>query len=106
MTPSLSYDSRDHYFMPTEGAIASTAFKVAGLGGTTYFVKSDLAGKWYYPLLKNPDWGGTYVLSVGGAIGYGFGYSGPSGLPLFERYFPGRNQLRARVRRSQSWPAR
>ena len=89
VTPTLSYDSRDHYFMPTEGAIASAGVKVAGLGGTTYFIKSDLAGKWYYPLLKNPDWGGTYVLSLGGAIGYGFGYSGATGLPLFERYFPG-----------------
>src|SRR5262245_13420821 len=89
VTPSLSYDSRDHYFMPTEGAIANAGVKVAGLGGTTYFIKSDLAGKWYYPLLKNPDWGGTYVLSLGGAIGYGFGYSGATGLPLFERYFPG-----------------
>ncbi len=89
VTPSVSYDSRDQYFNPTEGAIGNTSFKLAGLGGTTYFFKGDLAGKWYYPVFKDPDWGGTYTLSLGGAIGYGVGYNGPSSLPLFERYFPG-----------------
>jgi outer membrane protein insertion porin family len=62
---------------------------VAGLGGSSHFVKSDLSGRWHYPLLKAPDWGGNYTLALGGALGYGVGYSGRSDLPLFERYFPG-----------------
>lgn len=37
--------------------------------------------------------GGSYVLALGGALGYGVGYAKSSSnghdLPLFERYFPG-----------------
>ena len=89
VTPNLSYDSRDHFFAPTKGALSNFSFKIAGLGGSSNFLKSDLSGRWYYPLLKDPNWGGTYTLSLGGALGYGVGYSGRSNLPLFERYFPG-----------------
>jgi outer membrane protein insertion porin family len=89
VTPSFSYDSRDHFFAPTEGTISNFSVKVAGLGGSSHFVKSDLSGRWHYPLLKAPDWGGNYTLALGGALGYGVGYSGRSDLPLFERYFPG-----------------
>jgi outer membrane protein insertion porin family len=32
---------------------------------------------------------GTFVFSIGGTFGYGFGYGGRRDLPLFERYFPG-----------------
>ncbi|HWP56334.1 MAG TPA: outer membrane protein assembly factor BamA [Candidatus Acidoferrales bacterium] len=89
VTPSLSYDSRDHFFAPTKGAISSLSLKIAGLGGDSRFLKADLGGRWYYPLLKDPNWGGTYTLAVGGALGYGIGYGGTTNLPLFERYFPG-----------------
>jgi outer membrane protein insertion porin family len=88
MTPSLTYDSRDHFFNPTEGSKSALSFKFAGLGGDTQFIKPDLAARWYYPLLKDPNWGGAYVLGLGGSLGYGAGFSG-SDLPLFERYFIG-----------------
>lgn len=91
--PGLTYDSRDHYFNPTEGTKSLFAVKLAGLGGDSRFVKTDLAARWYYPLLKDPKWGGSYVLALGGTVGYGVGYAKSSGpdhdLPLFERYFPG-----------------
>jgi outer membrane protein insertion porin family len=91
--PGFTYDSRDHFFNPTEGAKSLFAVKLAGLGGDSRFVKNDLGARWYYPLLKDPNWGGAYVLALGGAIGYGVGYAKGSGsghdLPLFERYFPG-----------------
>jgi outer membrane protein insertion porin family len=89
VTPNLSYDSRDHFFAPSKGAVSNLSVKFAGLGGTSHFLKSDLSGHWYFPLLKDPNWGGTYTFSLGGALGYGLGYSGNSHLPLFERYFPG-----------------
>jgi outer membrane protein insertion porin family len=91
--PGFTYDSRDHFFSPTEGTKSLFAVKIAGLGGDSRFVKTDIGARWYYPLLKDPNWGGSYVLSLGGALGYGVGYANASSnghdLPLFERYFPG-----------------
>ncbi len=91
--PGFTYDSRDHFFSPTEGTKSLFAVKIAGLGGDSRFVKTDIGARWYYPLLKDPNWGGSYVLALGGALGYGVGYAKASSnghdLPLFERYFPG-----------------
>ena len=93
LTPNLSYDSRDHFFNPTEGTLAGFSLKYAGLGGDNSFLKGDTRGRWHYPLLKDPNWGGTYTLALGGALGYGAGLkdrpNGKKDLPLFERYFPG-----------------
>jgi len=93
VTPSLSYDSRDHYFAPTEGTLSGLSFKYAGLGGDNNFLKSDAKARWHYPLLKDPNWGGSYVLALGGTLGYGLSLkdrsNGKKELPLFERYFPG-----------------
>jgi outer membrane protein insertion porin family len=88
MTPSVSYDSRDHFFSPTEGTKSAFSVKFAGLGGDTRFIKSDVSARWHYPLLKDPNWGGAYVLALGGTLGYGFGFA-QNDLPLFERYFIG-----------------
>ncbi|MBI2228326.1 MAG: outer membrane protein assembly factor BamA [Deltaproteobacteria bacterium] len=93
VTPNMSYDSRDHFFNPTEGTKSALSIKFAGLGGDTRFIKSDVSARWHYPLLKDPNWGGTYVLALGGSLGYGIGFddssSAGSDLPLFERYFIG-----------------
>jgi outer membrane protein insertion porin family len=52
-----------------------------------------VSGRWHYPLLKDPNWGGSYVLALGGSLGYGIGLAknndGSRDLPLFERYFLG-----------------
>jgi outer membrane protein insertion porin family len=105
VTPGITYDSRDHFFAPTEGTKSAFSVKTAGLGGDTRFIKSDLSGRWHYPLLKDPSWGGSYVLALGGALGYGFGFSknnsGDRDLPLFERYFLGGiNSIRGFAERS------
>lgn len=93
LTPGLSYDSRDHFFNPTQGTNAGFSVKFAGLGGDNNFLKTDAKGRWYYPLLKDANWGGTYTAALGGALGYGVGFkerlNGKKNLPLFERYFPG-----------------
>ena len=92
VTPGLTYDSRDHFFNPTEGTKLAFATKIAGLGGDSRFIKNDLSARWYYPLLKDPKWGGAYVLGLGGSLGYGIGFNDPNSnndLPLFERYFLG-----------------
>ncbi|HEY7317808.1 MAG TPA: outer membrane protein assembly factor BamA [Candidatus Binatia bacterium] len=91
--PGFTYDSRDGFFNPTEGTKSLFAVKLAGLGGDSHFIKTDVGARWYYPLLKDPNWGGAYVLALGGTLGYGVGYANSSSaghdLPLFERYFPG-----------------
>ena len=93
MAPNISYDSRDHFFNTTEGTKSFFSTKFAGLGGDNRFIKSDVSARWYYPLLKDPNWGGAYVLSLGGSLGYGVGLAtradGQKDLPLFERYFLG-----------------
>ncbi|MBI4527628.1 MAG: outer membrane protein assembly factor BamA [Deltaproteobacteria bacterium] len=93
MTPNFTYDSRDHFFNPTRGTSSGLAFKFAGLGGDNKFIKSDLRTRWHYSVLKDPNWGGTYTIALGGAFGYGVPLgaqpSGDKHLPLFERYFPG-----------------
>jgi outer membrane protein insertion porin family len=105
VTPGVSYDSRDHFFAPTEGTKSAFSIKMAGLGGDSRFIKSDLSGRWHYPLLKDPKWGGAYVLALGGAAGYGIGLAernnGSKDLPLFERYFRGGiNSIRGFAERS------
>ena len=105
MSPSISYDSRDHFFNPTEGTKSAFSVKFAGLGGDNRFIKSDLSGRWHYPLLKDPNWGGAYVLALGGSLGYGVGLAerdnGKKDLPLFERYFLGGiNSVRGFAERS------
>jgi len=88
--PGITYDSRDHFFNPTEGTKFAIATKMAGLGGDSRFLKTDLSVRWHYPLLKDPNWGGAYVLALGGQLGYGVGFNGSGNdLPLFERYFLG-----------------
>jgi len=104
VTPGINYDSRDHFFNPTEGTKLALSSKVAGLGGDSRFLKNDLSLRWHYPLLKDPNWGGSYVLALGGSVGYGIGFSdrkGDSDLPLFERYFLGGiNSVRGFTERS------
>lgn len=93
VTPSLAYDSRDHFFAATEGTLSGLSVKFAGLGGDNHFLKSDARARWHYPLLKDPNWGGNYTLALGGTLGYGWSLkerpNGKKQLPLFERYFPG-----------------
>jgi outer membrane protein insertion porin family len=117
VTPNISYDSRDHFFAPTEGTKSAFSLKTAGLGGDSRFIKSDLSARWHYPLLKDPNWGGNWVLALGGQLGYGIGLAertasvtNPDGskrsfsqndLPLFERYFLGGiNSVRGFAERS------
>ena len=92
VTPGLTYDSRDHFFAPSSGAKVGLSQTMAGLGGDSRFLKTDLTARWYYQLFKDPNWGGSYVLGLGGQLGYGVGFAGNSSgndLPLFERYFLG-----------------
>ncbi len=103
VTPSLSYDSRDHGFLPTEGTQSRTTFKFAGLGGDNRFIRTDVRARWYRTLLNKPRWGGAYVLSLRGAVGLStiFSRSNDSdSLPIGQRYFPGNPSVRGYESRS------
>ena len=79
---------------------------MAGLGGDSRFIKTDMSARWYYPLLKDPKWGGAYVLALGGSLGYGSALTVTrlnNDLPLFERYFLGGiNSIRG-FQRTKYW---
>jgi len=103
VTPRLTYDSRDHNFLPTKGTQSRTAFKFAGLGGDNRFIRTDFKARWYHTLINNPRWGGAYVLSLRGALGLStiFARSNDSdSLPLGQRYFPGNPAVRGYRARS------
>ncbi len=86
--PRLSYDTRNHFFIPTEGTRSTASVKLAGLGGDNRFMRSDTSLAWYYPIFKDFEWGEKFALMLGGRIGYGASWTDQE-LPLFERYFAG-----------------
>ncbi|MFN2375366.1 MAG: outer membrane protein assembly factor BamA, partial [Candidatus Binatia bacterium] len=90
LRPSLSRNTIDAPFDPTEGSINTASVEIAGLGGDNEFTKFDLSSRWYYPFYKAES-GWKLVYSFNATLGYGFGNGGTSGaeLPLSERYFPG-----------------
>jgi outer membrane protein insertion porin family len=88
VTPRLSYDTRNHFFVPTEGTRSVTSLKLAGLGGDNRFMRSDASLTWYYPIFRNFEWGERFALMLGGRVGYGATWTDRE-LPLFERYFAG-----------------
>ena len=88
VTPSLTYDTRNHFFVPTEGTRSVASVKLAGLGGDNRFMRSDAAVTWYYPIFGGFEWGENFAVMLGGRIGYGASWSDRP-LPLFERYFVG-----------------
>jgi outer membrane protein insertion porin family len=88
VTPRLSYDTRNHFFVPTEGIRSVASVKLAGLGGDNRYMRSDASLSWYYPVFKNFEWGENFAVMLGGRIGYGATWNDRE-LPLFERYFAG-----------------
>ena len=92
VSPSLTFDNRDDFFIPTEGARSSVSLDFAGLGGDNRFLKWDTATAWYYSFLNSPRWGGAYTLGLKGRLGLSTVLdrnNGSDNLPLSDRYFPG-----------------
>ncbi len=88
--PIFSRNTLNSLFDPTRGSSQEISIEYAGLGGESEFYKIDARTRHYWPIYKSSQLG-TFVFSLAGAIGYGYGDRGDSGheLPLFERYFPG-----------------
>jgi outer membrane protein insertion porin family len=90
LRPSISRNTIDMPFDPTEGSLITASGEFAGLGGEHEFTKVDFSARWYYPFYKaESGWKLVYATAV--TFGYGWGNGGDSGaeLPLSERYFPG-----------------
>lgn len=85
---TLTYDTRDNRFFPTEGFILSGTVAYAGPPGSEHYVKSILRGGVHYTL-----WPG-YVVSLLGEGGVVHGI-GNRGVRLNERFFLGGDSLRA-----------
>ena len=79
---SLTHDTRDHPFMPTEGRYMEIALS-QGFGEYD-FPRADLDWRRYFLLYQRPDRSGRHTLSVGSRLGF----SG-SDTPLMENYFAG-----------------
>lgn len=90
LRPTISRNTIDAPFDPTEGSLNTLSVEFAGLGGDNNFTKFDLTSRWYWPFFTAES-GWKLVYSTAATIGYGYGNRGPSGeeLPLSERYFPG-----------------
>ena len=79
---TLTHDTRDHPFMPTEGR-----FFELGLSqgfGSFDFPRAELDWRRYFLLYQRPDRSGRHTVSVGTRLGY----TGPD-TPMFENYFAG-----------------
>ncbi|MGD9078186.1 MAG: outer membrane protein assembly factor BamA [Desulfobacterales bacterium] len=50
ITPMLSYDSRNNFFVPSTGSKHSVSYEFAGLGGDIGFMKYIGKTSWYFPL--------------------------------------------------------
>lgn len=91
VTPRLWYDTRNHFFTPTEGTHSVLSVKLAGVGGDTRFMRTDASVTRYFPVFRDAtdfEWAQKIALMVGGRIGYGASWTRDE-LPLFERYFVG-----------------
>ncbi|MEO5335567.1 MAG: outer membrane protein assembly factor BamA [Magnetospirillum sp. WYHS-4] len=86
VTHGLAYDRRDSKVKPTEGYVVRLTNDVAGLGGTTHFLRNKIDGTKYYELHEN------WILSVKGAVGHIVGLS--EDVRVIDRYFVGGDDLR------------
>lgn len=84
---TLFYDRRDNRLDPTEGYFASLSNDLAGLGGDSRYIRTRVAGGYYYPVAP-PSW----VLSFTGEVGHIQGLGQDVGIQ--DRFFIGGDTLR------------
>ena len=79
---SLSHDTRDSAFLPTEGHFVEGSLEF-GFGDYTY-PRYELAATQHYTIHERPDGGGRHVPTINGQLGY----TGDD-TPIFERFYAG-----------------
>jgi outer membrane protein insertion porin family len=85
---TLTYDTRDNRFLPTEGYVVSGTIAYGAPPGSLHYVKGILRGAYHYTV--TPGW----VVSVLGEAGIVEGVGGQR-VRLNERFFLGGDSLRA-----------
>jgi outer membrane protein insertion porin family len=83
---TLTYDTRDTRFLPSEGYILTLDQDVADFGADTQFLRAEGRASYYYPF--TPNW----VLNVAGRAGYIVGLG--EDVRLFDRFFLGGQSFR------------
>ncbi len=83
LTLGVSKDTRDDFFFPTAGGVASLSSELTVPGSDFEYYKINLQGAYYLPLP------GNLTFKSGGGIGYGDGYGNTVELPFFKNYFAG-----------------
>jgi outer membrane protein insertion porin family len=112
ITPSISFNNTDDYYVARNGISAKASIKIAGLGGDTEYIKSYTNFKTYYGLEDLIDYdlilrykaslsiyenfkdditdSGFYMggpRTLRGYESYAFGYSTDNGLEVYDRMF-------------------
>jgi outer membrane protein insertion porin family len=82
VSPTLSYDSRNRTFVPSQGSRHVLSFEFAGLGGDIGFMKYTAETAWYFPLF----W--EFVLAPHAKGGY-VNKTKDKKLPDYEKFYLG-----------------
>lgn len=82
----LSYDLRNSRYSTTRGYLIQLDNEFAGLVGNVKFLKNELSGSYYYPVLED------VIASVSGGGGYIFGLG--TNVRIVDRFFLGGADLR------------
>lgn len=84
---TVTYDTRDSKLDPTEGFIGHITTEGSGLGGQSHYVKLDVGGIYYYPIVEK------WVISFLANTGYLHGWGGKN-VRINERFYIGGDTLR------------
>ncbi len=87
LSHTLTYDLRDSTLNPTKGYYVRMINDLAGLGGTTHYIRNTVSGGQYYDLSR-----GDYILGLTGRIGLITGLG--EDVKLLDRFFIGGSNLR------------
>ena len=82
----LTYDRRDSRFDPHEGYYISLSNDIAGAGGDTHYLRSEIAGGWWTPVTND------LVFGLSGQAGYIFGLG--EDVRIADAFFAGGSSLR------------
>jgi outer membrane protein insertion porin family len=85
LTIGVSKDTRNDFFFPTRGGVASLGSEITAPGSDFEYYKVNLQGAYYLPVSS------FLTLKTGAGVGYGDGYGDTEiiGLPFFKNYFAG-----------------
>ena len=86
LTPGITFNNTDDYYLPRSGAIANASLEYAGLGGDIEFAKARANLNWYFGMKDYIDW--DIIFRYKAAAGYIWN-NDKSKLPINEKLFLG-----------------